>query len=69
MISKDKLRVRVECRRRELESQREEAVIFRDRIESLIEDIRSRSVIYNLVKNLTVWKEIEKLISLDDHTT
>lgn len=69
MITKNKLRLRVERRRRELESQREEAATFRDRIKSFVEDIRSRSVIYNLVKNLTVWKEIEKLISLDDHTT
>lgn len=69
MITKTELKSRVERRKCELESQREEAVIFRDRIKSLIEDIRSRSVIYNLVKNLTVWKEIEKLISLDDHTT
>ena len=69
MITKTELKSRVERRRRELESQREEAVIFRDRIKSFVDDIRSRSVIYNLVKNLTVWKEIEKLISLDDHTT
>lgn len=69
MITKTELKSRVECRRRELESQREEAVIFRGRIKSFVEDIRSRSVIYELVKNLTVWKEIEKLISLDDHTT
>ena len=67
MIAKNKLRMRVEHRKRELEAQRESFFDLRERITVFVNDIRSRSVIYNLVKNLTVWKELEELISFTDH--
>ena len=67
MITKNKLRSRVERRKSELEAQREAIFGFRERIKVFVNDIRSRSVIYNLVKNLTVWKELEELISFTDH--
>lgn len=66
MMTKNKLIGRVERRKSELETQREELSVFRERIASFIGDIRSRSVIYNLVKNLSVWKALEKLIELSD---
>ena len=67
MITKTELKNRVEDRKRELEAQRETLFGFRERITKFAEDIRSRSVIYNMVRNLTVWKELEELISNKDH--
>lgn len=67
MITKTELKNRVEHRKIELETQREALSGFRERITKFAEDIRSRSVIYNMVRNLTVWKELEELISIKDH--
>lgn len=67
MITKTELKNRVEDRKRELETQREALSGFRERITKFAEDIRSRSVIYTMVRNLTVWKELEELISIKDH--
>lgn len=69
MMTKRELKSKVERRRQELAAQREELENLRGRIAAFVGDIRSRSVIYNLVRNLTVWKELEKLLGINDDDT
>ena len=62
MISREELEKRVTARKREMEEQSTKLSKFRQKIVDFISDIKSRSVIYNLIKNLPLWKELEKLI-------
>lgn len=62
MISREELEKRVTARKREMEEQSTKLIKFRQKIVDFITDIKSRSVIYNLIKNLPLWKELEKLI-------
>ena len=62
MISREELEKRVTARKREMEEQSTKLSKFRQRIVDFIGDVKSRSVIYNLIKNLPLWKELEKLI-------
>ena len=62
MIRRNELRRRVDVRKKELESQNEAFSELRAKLTDFAEDIKKRSVIYNLVKNLSVWQEIEKLL-------
>ena len=62
MISREELEKRVTARKREMEEQSARLSNFRQKIVDFIDDVKSRSVIYNLIKNLPLWKELEKLI-------
>lgn len=62
MISREELEKRVTARKREMEEQSTKLSKFRQKIVDFISDVKSRSVIYNLIKNLPLWKELEKLI-------
>ena len=62
MISREELKKRVTARKREMDEQSTKLSKFRQKIVDFIIDIKSRSVIYNLIKNLPLWKELEKLI-------
>ncbi|MBQ3264947.1 MAG: hypothetical protein IJH07_04130 [Ruminococcus sp.] len=62
MIKNNELRRRVDVRKRELDSQNTEFIELHEKLTNFVEDIKKRSVIYNLVKNLSVWQEIEKLL-------
>ncbi len=62
MISREELEKRVTARKREMEEQSTKLSKFRQKIVDFIGDVKSRSVIYNLIKNLPLWKELEKLI-------
>ena len=62
MISREELEKRVTARKREMEEQSAKLSKFRQKIVDFIGDVKSRSVIYNLIKNLPLWKELEKLI-------
>ena len=62
MISRKELEKRVTARKREMEEQSARLSNFRQKIVDFIDDVKSRSVIYNLIKNLPLWKELEKLI-------
>lgn len=62
MISREELEKRVTARKREMEEQSAKLSKFRQKIVDFISDVKSRSVIYNLIKNLPLWKELEKLI-------
>lgn len=62
MISRKELEKRVTARKREMEEQSTKLSKFRQKIVDFIGDVKSRSVIYNLIKNLPLWKELEKLI-------
>ena len=66
MISKEELRKRVASRKQEIESENDKLREFKERVTAFIEDIKSRSTIYKLIKNLSFWKELEKLIEGDD---
>ena len=62
MITKDELLNRVATRKQELEVENEKLIQFRNKVTAFIEDIKGRSTIYKLIKNLPIWKELEKLI-------
>ena len=62
MISREELEKRVTARKREMEEQSTKLSKFRQKIVDFIGDVKSRSVIYNMIKNLPLWKELEKLI-------
>ena len=66
MISREELEKRVTARKREMEEQSTKLSNFRQKIVDFISDVKSRSVIYNLIKNLPLWKELEKLIEDGD---
>ncbi len=66
MISRKELEKRVTARKREMEEQSTKLSKFRQKIVDFISDVKSRSVIYNLIKNLPLWKELEKLIEDGD---
>lgn len=61
MITKERLQQRVNTRRQELEEKQNELTDFRERATAFVEDIKNRSVIYNLVKSLPLWKMLEAL--------
>ena len=62
MITKEELKRRVDARKEELDAESDKLAVFREEITAFIDGIKSRSVIYNLVKNLPIWQELEKLI-------
>lgn len=66
MISRKELEKRVAARKREMEEQSAKLRGFRQKIVDFISDVKSRSVIYNMIKNLPLWKELEKLIEDGD---
>ena len=59
---KEQLADRVNARKEALADERAKLNELRDKVTALIEDFKGRSVIYGLIKNLPIWKEIEKLI-------
>lgn len=62
MITRDKLQRRVDARKEVIENEVVGLRRFHDTVISFVNEIKSRSVIYNLIKNLSVWKELERLI-------
>ncbi len=66
MIKLNEMRRRVRTRKRELDSQSASISELKNKLTAFVEDVRNRSVIYNLIKTLPVWQEIEKLIKADD---
>ena len=62
MVSKQKLRERVDARKQELAAEENKLIVFREKVADFINDIKKRSAIYALVKNLSLWKELEKLV-------
>ena len=52
MITKEELKRRVDARKEELDAETDKLATFREKIAAFIDGIKSRSVIYNLVKNL-----------------
>ena len=66
MISKRKLQNRVSERKQELEAVIQKLTTQREKLTSFIVAVKSSSVIYGLIKNLSVFKELEELISGSD---
>ena len=67
MITKEELKRRVDARKEELDAETDKLATFREKIADFISDVKTRSVIYNLIKNLPLWKELEKLIEDGDN--
>lgn len=61
MITKKELQQRVNTRSQELEAKQNELVDFKESVMTFVEDIKNRSVIYNLIKILPLWKKLEAL--------
>nr|WP_316621396.1 hypothetical protein [uncultured Ruminococcus sp.] len=64
MMTKRKLRERVDSRRKELEAESERFSELRGRLISFAEDIKTHTVIYNMLRNLPLWKELENLLGI-----
>lgn len=61
-MTKSELQERVNARKRELVAEQDKLKDFRDKVTAFVEDIKGRSAIYALVKNLSIWKQLENLI-------
>ena len=61
MITKKELQQRVNTRSQELEAKQNELVDYKESVMTFVEDIKNRSVIYNLIKILPLWKKLEAL--------
>lgn len=66
MITKHELQVRVTARRQEFDAGTARLNELRGKLNVFIDDIKTHSVIYNLIKNLSVWKDLENLTSGSD---
>lgn len=66
MITKEELKQRVDARKEEIAAESDKLTEFREKITDLIDTIKSKAVIYNLVKALPIWKAIEELVKGGD---
>lgn len=64
MLDIKELERRVDIRKAEIEAGEAKRTELQMKITGFINDIKSRSVIYNLLKNLPVWKELEEIINV-----
>ena len=61
-MTKKELDERVKERKEEIQTEQDKLKAFIEKVKAFIAYIKSKSTIYALVKNLSVWKELEKLI-------
>ena len=61
-MTRVELQRRVNARKQEMETQQAQYDGIIGKLTSFVKEMRGRSVIYNLLKNLPVWKELEALI-------
>ena len=61
-MTKNKLQQRVDARKRDLTAEEDRSAALCEKVASFVNDIKGRSAIYALIKNLTLWKELENLI-------
>ncbi len=64
-MTKGELSKRVSARKREIESQSAELAEFRERLIKFADDLKGRSAVYALIKNLPLWKKLTELIQYD----
>lgn len=64
-MTKDELRKRVSARKSELESQITELSEFKESLVRFVDDVKGRSAVYALLKNLPLWKKLTELIRYD----
>ena len=69
MLSRKELEKRVSDRRQELDRDKAKLSELTDKLTAFVTDIRSRSVIFNLLKALPVWTELERILPTGDNTT
>lgn len=63
MISKKMLTQRVSLRKQQISSDKARLDHMTSKLSEFIADIKNRSVVFNLLKNLTVWKDLEELVA------
>ena len=63
MISRKKLNQRVSARKQQIAAERSKLERITGKLSEFIADIKERSVIYNLIRILPLWKELEELIA------
>lgn len=63
MISRKKLNQRVSARKQHIAAERSKLERITGKLSEFIADIKERSVIYNLIRILPLWKELEELIA------
>ena len=62
MISKKTMQQRVDTRKQEIVEEEARLTNALGSVKDFIDDIKSRSTIYALVKNLPLWKKLEALV-------
>lgn len=62
-MKKNRLKEVVNNRKNEIETENQKLQEFRTKVEEFINGIKEKSTIYALVKNLNIWKQLEKLIN------
>ena len=65
-MTKNELQQRVTARKDEITAKEIKLTEALGTIKSFVDDIKGRSAIYALIKNLFIWKELEKLITEED---
>lgn len=64
-MTKNELRKRVDARKLEIEAQADKLSALKEKVAAFAGDVKGRSAVYALVKNLPLWKELEKIIGSD----
>lgn len=64
-MTKHELQERVNVRKQELEVEQDKLNEFREKVTAFINNIKGRSAIYTLIKNLSIWKQLEKMVGGD----
>ena len=64
-MNKIELQKRVDARKSEIAQDSVKFNEFREKVTDFIEGVKKKSTIYALIKNLSIWKDLEKLIGGD----
>ena len=58
----NEFKAKVDARRAALDADRNRLDDFKERVGGFVEYVKSHSTVYKLIKNWSVWQELEKLI-------
>ena len=64
-MTKEELQKRVDARKQEIVDSENKLSNFKEKVTDFFNDIKKRSTIYALIKNLPLWKELEELVDGD----
>lgn len=62
-MTKREMRQRVDARKQKIEAEESSLFDFRKQVKDFVDDIKGRSTIYALIKNLSLWKKLEALVN------